>query len=238
LFVHCLYPLFVSILLVIMRMLQARFTIPSVASISRRVVGPTAIRGFATVTLNTPDVSSSSAEEKHRLATIRLYRILQRTSRSFAVENEKDPILMQPILKANDWGRHVIFKPPSPTMIQELFRLFYIMNDEAADDMSMGEPSSIDDWYYEVIGKIDETELPPLTTMTCWTSVPQLQEAIRTAFRVPYSKDIISPGNLRAWAMRAVQLLQEQEFMWSNSSCTTTEGVRVTATSRYDTISA
>lgn len=212
--------------------MQARLIIPSFANISRRV-STGRIRGFATLAQGThPDVSSST-EEKDRLSSIRLYRILQRTCRSFPVAKLEDPILIQPVLKANDWGRHVIFKPPSPTVIQELFRLFYVMNDEASD-LSMGEPSSIDDWYYEVVGKTDETELPPMTTMTCWTSIPQLQEAIRTAFRVSYNKDVTSPANLRAWAIRAVQLLQEQQLMWSNSSCSTTEGVRVTATSRYD----
>lgn len=210
--------------------MQARLRLPPLASFSRRIC-TYRIRPFSSLADNASGISS--AEDKHRLATIRLYRILQRTSRSFPVENGAAPILLQPVLKANDWGRHVIFKPPSPTTIQEIFRLFYVMTDEA-DDSTISEPSSIDDWYYEIIGKTDETELPPMTTMTCWTSIPQLQEAIRTAFRVSYNKDLTSPVNLRSWAIRAVQLLQEQQLMWSNSSCATTEGVRVTATSRYD----
>ena len=203
------------------------------------------IRGFATLAENnnnTPDVASSSSsslssgeETKHRLATIRLYRILQRTCRSFPVEKEQDPILLQPVLKLHDWGRHSIFKPPSPTStIPELLRLFYVMVDEA-DDWSTGELTAIEDWFGEVVGKTEENELPPLTTMTCWTTTSQLQDAVRTAFRVSYDRDLTSPGNLRAWAIRAVQLLQEQQVMWSHSSCKTTQGVRVTATSRYGT---
>ena len=118
-------------------------------------------------------------------------------------------------------------------MIDELFRLFYVMNDKS-DDSNVAKAPTIDDWYYEVVGKSNETELPPMTSMTCWTSIRQLQEALRIAFRVPYNLDRGNESSLHTWAIRAVQFLQEQQLMWSNSSVATTEGVRVTATSRYD----
>lgn len=188
-------------------------------------------RDFASVSQLSSD--QKSVEQRHQVATIRLYRILQRSCRSFPVDNEDDPVLIQPPLKANDWGRHVVYKPPSPTKMEELFRLFYVMNDENEDD-STHDSLTIDDWYYEVVGKTSEQELPPMTSMTCWTSVPQLQEAIRNAFRVSYNFDRAYTPSLHKWAIQAAQLLQEQQLLWSNSSATTTEGVRVTATSRYD----
>jgi hypothetical protein len=170
-------------------------------------------------------------QERYRITTIRLYRILQRTCRSFAVESKVEPILLQPILEATDWGRHSIFTPPSPTMMEELYRLFYVWNDEAEDTAAFA-PSSIDDWYYDVVGKTGEGEegLPPVKSMTCWTSTEQIQQAVRAAFRMNYDLD---PPSLHTLAIFAIQLLQEQQLLWSHSSVATTEGVRVTATSRY-----
>jgi hypothetical protein len=172
---------------------------------------------------------SSDMQDKNRLATIRLYRILQRTCKSFAVDSKEDPILLQPELKSPDWGQHSIFTPPSPTIIEELYRLFYVYNDDSEDDAAFA-PSSIDDWYYEIVGKISDEDLPPVTTMSCWTTTEQLQQAVRAAFRLSYNLD--SP-TLNKWAIRAIHLLQEQRTMWSHSSVATTEQVRVTATSRY-----
>ena len=180
---------------------------------------------------------STSTTEKQRLATIRLYRILQRASRSFPTQNTAtDPpiVLLQPPLKANDWGRHMIFKPPSSTMVEELFRLFYVLNDSGDDGVEVGDASSIDDWYYNVVGRNDtEAELPPMTSMTCWTSTGQIQEAIRTAFRASVDAKHDKLSGLHFWAIRAVQFMHEQQGLWKNSSVATTKGVRVTATSRY-----
>ena len=183
-------------------------------------------RGFATLSQGAP----TTAQERYNLATIRLYRILQRACRSFPVEDENEPILIQPALEARDWGKHLIYKPPSPTMVEELFRLFYVMTDES-EHSPVGE-SSIDDWFDQVVDKT--TELPPMTAMTCWTSPKQLQVAIKKAFRATSRSGFESSSNPHSWAIRAVQLLQEQQLMWKNSSLATTEGVRVTATSRYD----
>ena len=182
-------------------------------------------------------LASSSSTEKQRLATLRLYRILQRASRSFPTQNTAtDPplVLLQPPLKANDWGRHMIFKPPSSTMVEELFRLFYVMNDSGNDSSEMVDASSIDDWYYNVVGRNDtEAELPPMTSMTCWTTTDQIQEAIRTAFRASVDAKHDKLSGLHFWAIRAVQFMHEQQILWKNSSVATTKGVRVTATSRY-----
>jgi hypothetical protein len=179
----------------------------------------------------------SVVTEKQRLATIRLYRILQRACRDFPAQNtakDAPTVLLQPKLKANEWGRHVIFKPPSSTMVEELFRLFYVLNDDEDDGVDMGEASSIDDWYYNVVGRNEiDAILPPMTSMTCWTSTGQIQEAIRTAFRTSFDAKHDNLSNLHYWAIRAVQFVHEQQVLWKNSSVATTNGVRVTATSRY-----
>ena len=186
-------------------------------------------RSFATLTQGVP----TTPEEKYNLATIRLYRILQRVCRSFPVENENEPILIQPALEARDWGKHLVYKPPSPTMVEELFRLFYVMTDDSENAL-VGESSSIDDWFEQVMDKATAADLPPMTAMTCWTSSKQLQLAIKKAFRATSRDGLDNTSNPHTWAIRAVQLLQEQQLMWKNSSLATTEGIRVTATSRYD----
>lgn len=173
-------------------------------------------------------VTSDPETEKYRMTTIRLYRVLQRTCKSFPVESKQDPILLQQELKAPDWGHHSIFTPPSPTMVEELYRLFYVYNDPT-DDAAFA-PTSIDDWYFNVVGKVSDEDMPPMTTFTCWTSPEQLRYAIRAAFRLNY--DLDAPI-LHKWAIRAIQILQEQRTMWTSSSVATAEGIRVTATSRY-----
>jgi hypothetical protein len=188
-----------------------------------------------------PHSSVSAAQtsiitKKERLTTIRLYRILHRACRSFPAQDtaaNAPALLLQPTLNPFDWGRHVVFKPPSSTMVEELFRFFYVLNDEADNGANVGGPSSIDDWYCNVVGRNDiEAQLPPMTSMTCWTSTGQIQEAIRKAFRTSFDDDNNKLSDLHFWAIRAVQLLHEQQVLWRNSSVATTNGVRVTATSQ------
>lgn len=198
------------------------------------------------------EIDSSSYDEKERITTIRLYRILQRACQSFEVkessidgtnENGSDgQFLLQPILEAPDWGRHSTFTTTPSTTTEELFRLFYIWNDDAEDAVTYA-PSSIDDWYSQVIRELAETSndddddddseennhLPPMTSLTCWMTTKQLQKAVRTAFRTKYNLDIKS---LHRWTIHAIQMIHEQQTMWHHSSVATTEQIRVTATSR------
>jgi uncharacterized protein affecting Mg2+/Co2+ transport len=141
-------------------------------------------------------------DQKIRLTTIRLYRILQRLCRDFRNErsdtttriststdleqqqqqqqsDEQRMILLQPNLVATDWGRHSIYMSPTTTHVDELFRLFYVWNDnpddvdDEEDDnddtkknersgivsssssswSSSSSSSTIDDWYYELTQK-------------------------------------------------------------------------------------
>lgn len=193
-------------------------------------------RSLGTVASN-ETTSPTSTTEKQRLATIRLYRILQRTCRSFPAKDTNEPILLQRPLQPNEWGRHVVFQPPTPTIAEEVLRLFYVTTDEV-DEPPTSSPSnsdvSIDEWYHQVVGHHQAKDLPPLTSLTCWTSIHQLQEAVRLAFRLPYQvNETICQTSLHYWAIRAIQMLKEQQIMWKNSSVATTDGVRVTATSRY-----
>jgi hypothetical protein len=239
-------------------------------------------------------------DDKIRLTTLRLYRILQRTCKEF--DNDKlqpgGEILLQPNLEAPDWGRHATYTPPKPTQTEELYRLFYVWNDSVDeqavfrssnhdyyyDDSATPSskttattsnydnntapymPSSIDDWYYELVSKRKQQQadtegedassssssssssLPPMTSMTCWASQSQLQEAVRTAFRTlqyddsnrshkNYDEDqsstsLLRSSDLHKWAIRAIQILQEQQTLWRHSSVATTNGIKITATSR------
>jgi ApaG protein len=266
------------------------------------------------VTFHTTAASSTdlvdAAVDKVRLATLRLYRILQRTCTEFddkqGGSDSSSSILLQPNLEAPDWGRHAIYTPHKPTQVDELYRLFYVWNDSLAadDERELGVfrgrlhhdydvddnnnntspsrktttsrcsssttstyiPSSIDDWYYELVSRRKQLKgsgessmslaIPPMTSMTCWTSQSQLQEAVRAAFRTlkydntnrlhrkdryhqPYNDDdhasasLLDSTDLHKWAIRAIQILQEQQTLWRHSSMATTDGiVRITATSR------
>eukprot|EP00980_Cylindrotheca_fusiformis_P026455 scaffold16189_cov125-Cylindrotheca_fusiformis.AAC.11 len=156
---------------------------------------------------------------KERLATIRLYRLLQRAVVSFAAVNPSDPILLQPPIEATHWGRHMMFRLPDSSEVtnaEELFRLFHFWNDDT------------NEWYFSVVGESGH-RVPPLLSETCWTTAENLKNAIRT-FKTDY--DGANSTTLTRLAIRALQILEEQKAMWSHSSCQTTEQIRVTATSR------
>jgi uncharacterized protein affecting Mg2+/Co2+ transport len=68
---------------------------------------------------------------------------------------------------------------------------------------------------------------------TRWTTVDVLQKAIRYAMRhtPPTAKDTQQQRLYQQWAIRAFQLLQEQESMYRLTSTSTERNVRVTCTS-------
>lgn len=198
-------------------------------------------------------------------------------------------ILLQPNLEAPDWGRHSTYMAARTTHVEQLFRLFYVWNDnddhdgsndvviyntgssggdDTTSSSSYSYTTSIDDWYSELIRRrrrnnnsMDEendndadedpllsSSIPPMTSMTCWTTSKQLREAVRIAFKTlggtatPDNDDdsvsssslpSLPPSTLHKWAIRAVQTLQEQRDLWAHSSTAITDGiVRITATSR------
>jgi uncharacterized protein affecting Mg2+/Co2+ transport len=81
-------------------------------------------------------------EERIRLTTLRLYRILQRTCTEFETKAPgNDSIILQPPLEAPDWGRHVMYTSPAPAQIEDLFRLFYTCSD-TVDERDLRDDSS------------------------------------------------------------------------------------------------
>jgi ApaG protein len=77
-----------------------------------------------------------------RLTSLRLYRILQRTCTEFERKiPDIDRILLQPLLEAPDWGRHITYTSSSPAQVEDLFRLFYLWID-AEDVREAGADSS------------------------------------------------------------------------------------------------
>jgi hypothetical protein len=199
---------------------------------------------------------SHDADDKARLTTLRLYRILQRQCMALSQNNNNnsdddvEAVLMQPQLRAPDWGRHSKFMIPTTTSLSDLYGLFYsIFEDDDDDDKedtgnrnivnpfysssSLSFRGSIHHWYNDicVVHPPPEPTGIPLVA-TCWTNVPQLRHAIREAFRTKYSTTM-DPRHLRKWAIHANQLLQQQEELWKHSSVATSENIRIVATSRY-----
>jgi hypothetical protein len=177
--------------------------------------------------------STVKSADKDRIATIRLYRILLRQCQALRVPSsdsskEKDgAILLQPDLEVSGWGRHYISVLPKETTVKEnLYHWFRTFNDDEDVDAFS---SSIDDWYDEVAGSDPVPEGVPM--ITCWTTVSQLQDAIRHAFKLDY-KSMADNTGLHKWAIRAIQTLQQQGTLWSHSSVANTEQIRVIATSR------
>ncbi|KAG7336917.1 ApaG domain containing protein [Nitzschia inconspicua] len=155
-------------------------------------------------------------EERIRLTTLRLYRILQRTCTDFDMKAPgNDSVLLQPILEAPDWGRHVTFTPPTPTQMEELFRLFYVWND-SVDERGLGvfsagkgssddtatptsrtttptmayssttaSHSSIDEWYHELVTKSRDEDDDLLNPMTSMTCWTS-QTQLREAVRTAF----------------------------------------------------
>jgi hypothetical protein len=212
----------------------------------------TPVASFATTTTATTTVDLQS---KHRMTTIRLYRILQRQLRGLAMVTPEDEeeeevlknqttttrsLVLQPMLIPSDWGRHSIFTPtdPSSITINDLYQLFYLYIDDDDDDPSPFSVSSttmtIDDWWYHVSGTIENplfqpTGVPPITT--CWTTIEQLQQATKHAFSCDFKNDKNDISSLHKWAIRAIQWLQQQELLWKHSSVCDTQGIRVVASS-------
>jgi hypothetical protein len=201
---------------------------------------------------------SHTTQDKARLTTLRLYRILQRQCMALSQNNISDDheaVLIQPQLRASDWGRHSKFMTPTTTSLSDLYHLFYSVYEDDEDDddddvsnkdkgernvvdpfyssSSLSVRGSIHHWYNDICVGYPSPEPNGIPLVaTCWTSVPQLRHAIREAFRTKYSTTM-DPRHLRKWAIHANQLLQEQEELWKHSSVTTTENIRIVATSRY-----
>ena len=201
------------------------------------------------------DFASTShvpANNKGRVTTIRLYRVLQRQCRSlvnpkFASSKENGhSILLQPDLEPGGLPS-IQTVDSAPCSMSDLYQLFYLWNDASDTQQSIPDHRSatMEDWYYEVVRNLQPTEstrdatsqndepfVSSLTSPSCWTTMSTIRQAIRKAFQCPYTTLADIPS-LHKWAIKAIQTLQQQERLWNHSSVQTTEGIRVVATSRY-----
>jgi hypothetical protein len=218
-----------------------------------RHITPSSVASFATTSTaaTSTDDEDKVLQAKQKMATIRLYRILQRQIRGMvtpeeqALKNETRSLLLQPLPLPSDWGRHSMFTPPNPSSITltDLYQLFYNWIDNQDDDVpspfasssSSSSPNhTIDDWLSAVLGD-GTTESTPVER-TCWTTVEQLQQATKHAFSCEYNQNK-SMGdqnlpNLHKLAISAIQSLQQQELLWKHSSVCDTHGIRIVASSR------
>jgi len=107
----------------------------------------------------------------------------------------------------------------------------------AAPSTSTPPPDvSIDDWFFEVTGghmpvfrnqNVDD-EMRNLLVNTCWTRPNELQSVVRDAFKTEYKR--IDTPELHKWTLRAIQILQDQQDLWTRSSVAVTDRIRTIAT--------
>lgn len=192
-------------------------------------------------------------DNKIRLTTLRLYRMLQRSCRDLTTTTNDGTILLQTEIKASDWGHHKLYDASDDctTILQskELIQLFLVWNDDNSSNDNNNNINStsgigkMNDWYNEIMmsnvdSSDDVNEMLQLTKRnksgSCWTTPSHLREAVRIAFRLSSSSSSLY-SEMHAWAIRAVQIIQSQNTIWDHSSVSVTpdETVRVTATSRF-----
>jgi uncharacterized protein affecting Mg2+/Co2+ transport len=203
---------------------------------------------------NNDNAANVNKDNKIRLTTLRLYRMLQRSCSDLTTTND-GTILLQTEIKASDWGNHKLYDAidDCTTILQskELIQLFLVWNDNNSStnaniNASTNSTSGIgkmNDWYNEIMmsnvdSSDDVNEMLQLTKRNksglCWTTPSHLREAVRIAFRLSSSSSSLH-GELHGWAIRAIQIVQDQNTIWGHSSVSVTpdETVRVTATSRF-----
>lgn len=194
-------------------------------------------RGMSTRTTPVENIKDT----RIRLATLRLYRMLQRSCKD-VVPTEDGTILLQKDIQASDWGKFHFYenntgsrsnKQSEDSARRDLLRLFLIWNDT---DPDVGF-SSLNDWYNEqvVVGGNPPTPSDDnYDGSCCWTTPQDLRETIRFAFRSSSASRYFQPTELQGWALRAIQMMHEQNRLWTQSSVSKTSDrlVRVTATSK------
>ncbi len=185
-------------------------------------------------TLNRSDTSSNK-DARARLTALRLYRILQRLCGRL-IPTAEGTIFLQNDISASDWGHYQIHDNVDDGDIvtvdetEELIRLFLALS--GADPVS--GISKENEWYDELMGLLPKVADKNTYPGTHWTTPAELRGAIRFAFRSSSSLSSLTPLELQALALRAIQMIEEQAKLWNQSSVSNTSNglVRVTATSR------
>lgn len=204
----------------------------SAFGLQRTVLGGHSVR---LMTTSSKSGVSNDKDARARLAALRLYRILLRLCGSFVPTNE-GIVLLQNNIAASDWG-HYKFQEngidgdiTTKDQTEELLRLFLVLS--GADPVSGA--SKLNDWYNDMTSLLPKKVEENTKNLTCWTTPANIKEAVRFAFHSSPLLPSQSPSELQALAVSAIQMMQDQLQLWSQSSISDTENglVRVTATSR------
>jgi len=163
--------------------------------------------------------NSRSEKDTKAITTLRFYRILQRLCGSLTPTSEGS-IFIQNDITSSDWG-HYHFHDNGNVFVGEnqskdVLQLLLFLCDEN---------------YKKIIHDNTDTNT---NTIICWTTPKNLRDAIRSAFRSSLQYPL-SPKELQALAVRAIQMIQDQVKLWNQTSISISQNglVRVTATSRF-----
>jgi ApaG protein len=155
-----------------------------------------------------------------RVTTLRLYRILQRKCLELSGARQEQPFFLQ-----TPWEPHREAPRQQPVLQSQepenLLRVFC---------MRLRDPS-LSDWMdLDVEQYYDEDDNDNDGQDAMWTTIHTLQAAIRQAFRQPTT---LSTSVHHQWAIRAYQLLTEQQTLQRHCSISEEDGVRIVATSNF-----
>jgi len=209
----------------------------------------------SSTTTTSPSVSSSGTGTS-RVASRRLYRILQRQCAEFARtlpchESGESMILFQPALNPNQTGSHRVLNIKTIMSEQDdaIRNLLIFFRDWNEDN---GE-RDVFDWYDEVV---DPDDVDPYESSssssdtaldrdftdepTLWATISVIQKTIRHVFRQPlsagdYENDPKCRQRMNKYAICAVRMLIEQQETWRLSSVSYDQenDIRVVATSKH-----
>jgi len=180
--------------------------------------------------------------------TLRLYRILLRLAREQLAADGKDDdhdvnsvvpppesvVLLQPPLRASDWGASRYQPIPTARDARDILRLWgqwlchdprddpglraWLWAEVLRDDDAGGGEDEMDD------DDDDESHRVP----SLWVTPGQLVEAVRGTFRAAPPPSTTT----NAWALAAVRALQHQRELQRRTSVSVERGIRVVATTR------
>lgn len=167
-----------------------------------------------------------------------MYRILQRQcqqlNRTLAASSARnqDMLLLQRPLDPREAGSSRM-ENIIESSERSIIRLFSLWVNEEYDER-------VEEWYDAVCADknkdedkvFDDKDYNNTYYDTQWTTVNVLQKAIKYAMRRTPPADAEKRRLYQQWAIRAFQLLQDQENMQRLSSTSIEGGVRVTCTSR------
>jgi uncharacterized protein affecting Mg2+/Co2+ transport len=181
---------------------------------------------------------ASESKSSRNVVAIRMYRILQRQcqqlKRTLAADNRnQDMLLLQRPLDPREAGSSRM-ENIIESSERSIIRLFSLWVNEEYDER-------VEEWYDAVcadnnndgsVKEFDDKGYDDTYYDTQWTTINVLQKAIKYAMRRTPPADAEKRRLYQQWAIRAFQLMKDQENMHCLSSTSIEGGVRVTCTSR------